>query len=210
MSSLERGSLPPQRDKLGVETKSRRRGTGSIKFRKDGTWEGRFAVAGDRNRRSVYARTRQEVEQKLADAIAENGGRSSTKGPRPAWLPQEQPDGTWLLLWSNPRTKRHSLRRTYFATRHEASVALGRVNRGQDPNLPKRQRRTVARTVRFAILQRDNFTCRYCGAKAPDVRLEIDHIIPVASGGTDDPENLTTACIDCNNGKAALLLEQGA
>lgn len=208
MSSLEHGGAPLLRDKLGVVGKRRAPGMGSIKFRKNGTWEGKYAVAGDRNRRSVYARTRQEVEQKLADAIAENGGRSSTKGPRPAWLPQEQPDGSWLLVWSNPKTLRFSFRRTSFATRKEASDALRRINRGLDPTPPTRKRRALRQDARFAILQRDNFTCRYCGAKAPDVRLEIDHIIPVVAGGTNEPDNLTTACIDCNNGKAALLLEK--
>lgn len=43
----------------------------------------------------------------------------------------------------------------------------------------------------------------YCGRRSPEVLLEVDHITPVASGGNDDPENLTTACFDCNRGRAA-------
>lgn len=39
---------------------------------------------------------------------------------------------------------------------------------------------------------------------AGEVRLEIDHIIPVSQGGTNDEENLTTACFDCNRGRGAL------
>lgn len=54
---------------------------------------------------------------------------------------------------------------------------------------------------RYSILERDKFTCQYCGRKSPDVALEIDHIIPVSKGGSDYPSNLITACFDCNNQK---------
>lgn len=57
--------------------------------------------------------------------------------------------------------------------------------------------------TRWAILARDHFTCQYCGQFAPNVRLEVDHKIAVAEGGTNDPENLITACYSCNRGKEA-------
>lgn len=59
--------------------------------------------------------------------------------------------------------------------------------------------------LRFRVLSRDNFTCQYCGAFAPNVVLQVDHRIPVAAGGTDDLENLVTACTACNLGKGDLL-----
>lgn len=62
---------------------------------------------------------------------------------------------------------------------------------------------TVTRRLRFEILKRDNHTCRYCGGSAPDVTLHVDHVIPTALGGGDDPTNLVTACKDCNAGKAS-------
>lgn len=57
---------------------------------------------------------------------------------------------------------------------------------------------------RWAILQRDNFTCTYCGRKpgVNDVWLTIDHVIPKSKGGTNVPENLVTACSECNRGKS--------
>lgn len=61
----------------------------------------------------------------------------------------------------------------------------------------------VSRRLRFEILRRDGYTCRYCGAKAPDVKLAVDHVVPQALGGTDDPTNLVTACSDCNAGKSS-------
>ena len=63
------------------------------------------------------------------------------------------------------------------------------------------ERTTLPKTVRFEIFKRDKFTCQYCGKSAPDVILEIDHIIPVAKGGTNEIMNLVTACRDCNRGK---------
>lgn len=61
----------------------------------------------------------------------------------------------------------------------------------------------ISRRLRFEILRRDNHTCRYCGAAAPDVPLAVDHVIPTALGGGDDATNLITACRDCNSGKTS-------
>jgi hypothetical protein len=69
----------------------------------------------------------------------------------------------------------------------------------------KPERRTSLR-LRFAVLSRDAFTCRYCGRKAPDIEIHIDHIVPVAEGGTNTLDNLCVACRECNAGKADLLL----
>lgn len=65
---------------------------------------------------------------------------------------------------------------------------------------------SLNRNVRFAILDRDEFTCRYCGRKPPQVELRVDHVIPASAGGTIDPDNLITACQDCNAGKGPHLL----
>lgn len=67
----------------------------------------------------------------------------------------------------------------------------------------KKNSRIIRPSDRFFVLSRDRFTCQYCGAKAPDVTLHIDHVIPYSRGGTSSPENLKTACADCNLGKGA-------
>lgn len=61
----------------------------------------------------------------------------------------------------------------------------------------------VSKRLRYEILRRDNFACRYCGAAAPDVKLNADHVIPQSLGGSDKPENLVTSCADCNGGKTS-------
>lgn len=61
----------------------------------------------------------------------------------------------------------------------------------------------VSKRLRYEVLRRDGHACRYCGATAPEVKLTVDHVVPVALGGTDQPDNLVTACADCNSGKSA-------
>lgn len=62
-------------------------------------------------------------------------------------------------------------------------------------------RKQIPKSVRFEVFKRDKFTCQYCGASAPEVILEVDHIKPVSKGGRNDIQNLVTACRDCNRGK---------
>lgn len=67
----------------------------------------------------------------------------------------------------------------------------------------------VSRSLRFQILRRDGHCCRYCGEHASEqVKLVVDHVVPVAHGGTDDPSNLAAACSPCNGGKAATTADQ--
>lgn len=61
----------------------------------------------------------------------------------------------------------------------------------------------ISKSLRFEILRRDNYACQYCGGKAPDVELQVDHIMPVTLGGSNNPSNLTASCRDCNIGKGA-------
>lgn len=64
------------------------------------------------------------------------------------------------------------------------------------------KRQTISKKLRFEVFKRDSFTCQYCGAKAPDVILEVDHVQPVAKEGSSDILNLITACKACNSGKS--------
>lgn len=63
------------------------------------------------------------------------------------------------------------------------------------------KRKPLTKTIRFEVFKRDSFRCQYCGSEAPNVLLHVDHIEPVAKGGTNDITNLITACEGCNAGK---------
>jgi hypothetical protein len=85
----------------------------------------------------------------------------------------------------------------------QALTPAGRsVGRARDP-LPAQ--------LRFSILQRDGFRCRYCGRTGgdPGVVLHVDHIVPLAAGGATREDNLRTACEECNLGKAASVVAKG-
>lgn len=64
----------------------------------------------------------------------------------------------------------------------------------------------ISKSLRFEILARDGFRCGYCGAASSETNLHVDHVIPFAQGGTDEPDNLKAACADCNLGKSDRLL----
>jgi Zn-finger protein len=51
------------------------------------------------------------------------------------------------------------------------------------------KRPVLNKKIRFEIFKRDNFTCQYCGQKAPNVKLNI---IP------NDEGSEITVCQDCN------------
>jgi len=63
---------------------------------------------------------------------------------------------------------------------------------------------TVSKRLRFEILRRDNNACKVCGRTPPEVKLHVDHVVPVALGGGNEPSNLQTLCSDCNGGKSSV------
>ena len=60
------------------------------------------------------------------------------------------------------------------------------------------RRRSFAASVRRRVFARNGNRCVACGATE---RLTVDHIRPVARGGSDDLSNLQTLCSDCNSRK---------
>jgi HNH endonuclease len=59
----------------------------------------------------------------------------------------------------------------------------------------------VPDTLRFSILHRDGYACRFCGTRPPYRELQLDHVTTLADGGAPlDPDNLIVTCARCNNG----------
>lgn len=59
---------------------------------------------------------------------------------------------------------------------------------------------TNYRRQRQAALNRDRHRCVTCGATRD---LQVDHIVPVSQGGTEDLTNLRTLCGRCHRSKTA-------
>lgn len=72
---------------------------------------------------------------------------------------------------------------------------------------PRARREAIGARLRYDVLARCNFACYYCGTPAAlGLKvLHVDHVIPVALGGTNDPWNLVAACWDCNAGKSSAM-----
>jgi len=64
---------------------------------------------------------------------------------------------------------------------------------------------TIPDILRQAVIHRAENRCEYCriSQAAQEATFHIDHIIPQASGGTTNSENLALACVTCSLRKAA-------
>jgi 5-methylcytosine-specific restriction endonuclease McrA len=61
------------------------------------------------------------------------------------------------------------------------------------------ERTSLSVRTRYQVFKRDLYRCCICAKTG--VELEVDHIVPVARGGSDDMDNLQTLCVPCNRGK---------
>ena len=57
------------------------------------------------------------------------------------------------------------------------------------------------RRLKQEIHLRDEWTCCSCGRVT--MELEMDHIVNVAQGGTDDEKNLQSLCVPCHKKKTS-------
>ena len=55
------------------------------------------------------------------------------------------------------------------------------------------------RRLKAKIHLRDNWTCQHC--RRVTTQLELDHIVNVAQGGTDDESTLQSLCPPCHKSK---------
>jgi len=67
---------------------------------------------------------------------------------------------------------------------------------------PLSDRKPIPESVRHEVWRRDDGKCTRCGSR---VRLEFDHIIPIALGGGSTARNLQLLCEECNRSKGATL-----
>ncbi len=105
-------------------------------------------------------------------------------------IAKEDPRWNWMVV--EPR---------HFTECHEFSVY--RTDCISRSAKSKARKGTLSPKLRFQVFSRDGYRCIYCGATGAEAALHIDHKVSVAEGGTDEIENLATACDRCNLGKGA-------
>ncbi|MCU0537603.1 MAG: HNH endonuclease [Hydrococcus sp. Prado102] len=67
--------------------------------------------------------------------------------------------------------------------------------------MSKTTRIPIPPEVKKYVFDRDNYQCQSCGKNNQQTTLNIDHIISLAKGGSNDISNLQTLCRDCNQQK---------
>lgn len=75
----------------------------------------------------------------------------------------------------------------------------------------ERERAKMSSSLRFTVLEAGNFECAICGRspmKGDNVKLHIDHKMPISKGGMTELENLWILCDGCNLGKSNKVVEQ--
>lgn len=61
--------------------------------------------------------------------------------------------------------------------------------------------------VKEPLLKETNGLCAHCGVELDRyTNLSVDHFIPLNKGGSNDPDNLTVLCDDCNLEKSDMIL----
>ena len=91
------------------------------------------------------------------------------------------------------------------------ATRIGYMLTSATPKFQPQVRKPIDNKLKYAVLQRDNSTCQRCGANVhntPNVKLVVDHKIPVEMGGETTIDNLWTLCTDCNGGKQAFFTDE--
>ena len=72
----------------------------------------------------------------------------------------------------------------------------------------------IVKYSKMNVLIRDNYKCQYCGfvgshnSVDKSRRITVDHVIPLAKGGTSSFTNCVAACCSCNSKKSNFLLSE--
>lgn len=96
------------------------------------------------------------------------------------------------------RDKVRTRRRRWYWANHEKAKTISRRASA------KRRARLAGAVLGLvdeeAIFKRHSYRCVYCGNTD---NLTLDHVVPVAAGGSHSEENLVVACRSCNGSKGA-------
>lgn len=107
----------------------------------------------------------------------------------------EEKNKDWIKAW------RKEYRKTYQKTeRFKILMAMSRHRRRALGNINS--------TEWIAKLTMLKGECQICFRKEPEVKITIDHIIPITKGGTNHIDNLQPLCHGCNSSKSNKILSE--
>lgn len=68
-------------------------------------------------------------------------------------------------------------------------------------------RKSISKHTRQQVYEKYGGHCAYCGKALEYKDMQVDHLIPLRSGGADDMKNYMPACRRCNHYKRGSSLE---
>ncbi|MDR0228647.1 MAG: HNH endonuclease [Flavobacteriaceae bacterium] len=121
------------------------------------------------------------------------------------WLPFSKGIASVSGMYDRELKIQHRVLKTkHFSTCQEYAYAQFTKKSVSNINTKKVSiRKNIPKNIRYAVLERDKYHCKYCGRGVEDgVKLHVDHVLAISNGGTDSLTNLVTSCEDCNIGKS--------
>ena len=88
----------------------------------------------------------------------------------------------------------------------EKAVPAAEADKSED--MQNCQRRNFSVSERSAVYTKTEGHCVICGKFVPYTEFTVDHIVPLAKGGSNDLSNLQCACGVCNRIKQDILPEE--
>lgn len=88
----------------------------------------------------------------------------------------------------------------------EKAVPAAEADKAED--MQNCQRRNFSVSERSAVYTKTEGHCAICGKFVPYTEFTVDHIVPLAKGGSNDLSNLQCACGVCNRIKQDILPEE--
>ena len=83
----------------------------------------------------------------------------------------------------------------------DALIWVMLVTRTNERRIRPTNRVTWRKGLKRCLMRRQDNTCTYCGHPRRATSMDIDHIIPVVRGGSNDKSNLQVICRPCNQRK---------
>lgn len=172
---------------------SLRRATG-LELRRTGF--GIFALHEVRSARGVLVTLGRRQHRRAADVV-EAGGASALheETGRTLWWTT---DG---LFWDDEGLDAEEVALLVWDRRRRQDARLERLRkvRAAEEVVEYARRERIPEDVRVFVWERDDGRCVRCGSEDD---LQFDHVIPVAKGGGNAPENIQVLCGPCNRAKS--------
>ncbi len=173
----------------------------STYFRKFGSFSNALKAAGLKSSRTTNPKTEDMVRSviELWTKTLENDGRRPLMSDLKRYgIPYSQ---------DTYRRKFGNWRKVLIVAYNSVDKSIDNLidnnqsNVSQIENQTKTAREEISIRKRFLVFKRDSFSCILCRRSGVGIKLEVDHKIPLAKGGSNSLDNLQTLCFECNRGK---------